>query len=58
MNHKRGKPKNARAGCLMCKPHKANGASGLKESEPIKKGMNPIRGLAHAKQDMKEAEYD
>lgn len=28
MNHKRRKPKNARAGCLMCKPHKMNGASG------------------------------
>lgn len=25
MNHKRKKPKNARAGCLMCKPQKANG---------------------------------
>lgn len=25
MNHKRGRPKNARAGCLLCKPHKANG---------------------------------
>ncbi|SOD41332.1 hypothetical protein SAMN06298226_1627 [Nitrosovibrio sp. Nv4] len=25
MHHKRGKPKNARAGCLMCKPHKMNG---------------------------------
>jgi len=25
MHHKRGQPKNARAGCLMCKPHKANG---------------------------------
>jgi len=25
-NHKRKKPKNARAGCLMCKPHKMNGA--------------------------------
>ena len=24
-NHKRGRPKNRRAGCLMCKPHKANG---------------------------------
>ena len=22
MNHKRGKPKTARAGCLMCKPNK------------------------------------
>lgn len=27
MNHKRGKPKNARAGCLMCKPWKVNGAA-------------------------------
>lgn len=25
MHHKRGKPKNARAGCLMCKPNKQNG---------------------------------
>lgn len=27
MHHKRGKPKNQRAGCLMCKPHKMNGAA-------------------------------
>lgn len=26
MNHKRRRPKNRRAGCLYCKPHKANGA--------------------------------
>ena len=25
MNHKRGKPKNARAGCLLCKSWKVNG---------------------------------
>ncbi len=25
MNHKRKRPKNARSGCLMCKPHKMNG---------------------------------
>lgn len=25
-NFKRGKPKNARAGCLLCKPNKINGA--------------------------------
>jgi hypothetical protein len=24
MNHKYGKPKSSRAGCLMCKPHKAS----------------------------------
>lgn len=26
MHFKRGRPKNRRAGCLLCKPHKANGA--------------------------------
>jgi hypothetical protein len=26
MNHKRRRPKNRRAGCLLCKPWKANGA--------------------------------
>ncbi len=25
MHHKRKRPKNRRAGCLMCKPWKANG---------------------------------
>ena len=25
-NHKRRKPKNARSGCLLCKPWKANGS--------------------------------
>jgi hypothetical protein len=27
-NFKRGRAKNRRAGCLMCKPHKANGSKG------------------------------
>jgi hypothetical protein len=31
MNHKRHRPKNRRAGCLLCKPHKGNGA---KEPDP------------------------
>lgn len=26
-NHKRGRPKNSRAGCLLCKPWKMNGVS-------------------------------
>lgn len=26
MNHKRKRPKNARAGCLLCKPNKMNDA--------------------------------
>lgn len=28
MNHKRCRPKDSRAGCLMCKPHKSNGFKG------------------------------
>lgn len=28
MNHKRGKRKDARAGCLMCKPYKVNAVVG------------------------------
>jgi len=27
-NHKRGKRKNARSGCLLCKVYKANGVKG------------------------------
>ena len=26
-HHKRGRPKNRRGGCLLCKPHKANGVN-------------------------------
>lgn len=26
MNHKRKRPKSTRAGCLLCKPHKRQGA--------------------------------
>ena len=32
MHHKRRKPKNARAGCLLCKPHKANGVGEIKKT--------------------------
>lgn len=30
MKHKRGKPKNARSGCLLCKPNKMNGWNKMK----------------------------
>jgi len=30
MNHKRKRPKNRRAGCLLCKPHKRNKAKDRK----------------------------
>jgi hypothetical protein len=35
MHHKRRRPKNRRAGCLLCKPHKANGAKGSEEAQSL-----------------------
>jgi len=35
MHHKRRKPKNARSGCLLCKPHKANGAKGRRVNQTL-----------------------
>lgn len=49
MHHKRGKPKNARAGCLMCKRHKINGAKG----EECLWGFAGWRRQYHADQDLK-----
>ena len=54
MHHKRKRPKNSRAGCLMCKPHKANGAGGLK-LKVQKIGFGPIRSAVHADADLREA---
>lgn len=34
MHHKRGRPKNRRSGCLLCKPHKANGVGKLNGTKP------------------------
>lgn len=34
MHHKRGRPKNQRAGCLLCKPHKRNGVSEAESMTP------------------------
>jgi hypothetical protein len=33
MNHKRKRPKNRRSGCLLCKPHKANGVDDATRQE-------------------------
>lgn len=39
-HHKRGRPKSTRAGCLMCKPNKRQGAkaltSGPRPAMPLK----------------------
>lgn len=53
MNHKRGKAKNQRAGCLLCKPNKMNGGH---KDVLGHKGFGKLRDLDHAKQDLKELE--
>lgn len=52
MNHKRGRPKNRRAGCLMCKPHKQNGFN--KRTHLGLKGFSKIRKEIGARKDMKD----
>jgi hypothetical protein len=37
-HHKRKRPKNRRAGCLLCKPHKRNNAKG-KEKASVKRKL-------------------
>jgi hypothetical protein len=34
-HHKRRRPKSRRAGCLMCKSHKANGAKGSRNHQTL-----------------------
>jgi hypothetical protein len=55
MHHKRGRAKNQRAGCLLCKPHKMNGAGGLK-NEVHKIGFGRLRGEAFAAADLSQHE--
>lgn len=48
MNHKRKKPKTARAGCLFCKPNKRNGWN---KSKLGHYGFGKLRGEYHAMAD-------
>ena len=51
MNHKRHRPKNARAGCLLCKPNKANG---MKHSLELgHTGFGKLRREINARADLK-----
>lgn len=54
-NHKYHRTKNQRAGCLMCKPNKMNGAKpGLGH-----RGFGKLRDEKHAEEDLKNAlEHD
>lgn len=53
MHHKRGKTKNQRAGCLMCKPNKQVGWA--KHRALGHKGFGKLRREAAANDDLKEA---
>lgn len=43
MKHKRKRPKDRRAGCLMCKPHKSNGAKHMKAYWTKKQRIRDLR---------------
>ena len=53
MNHKRGKPKNARAGCLLCKMNKMNGWNKDRLGHV---GFGKLRDSIHARVDLKAYE--
>lgn len=51
MNHKRGRAKNRRSGCLMCKSHKVNGAKMGRHDHRL--NMRNVRRQAAAEQEMR-----
>ena len=55
MNHKRGKPVSARAGCKMCKPNKLG--KGM-EKELGHRGFGKLRDEAHASDDERQFDAD
>jgi hypothetical protein len=55
LNHKRGRKKDSRAGCLMCKPHKANAYVG---QERQMRKRDAQREVAEARQARAEEEEE
>ena len=51
MNHKRKRPKNKRAGCLMCKPNKMNGSN---KDELGHTGFGKLRKTILSKLDLRQ----
>jgi hypothetical protein len=47
MHHKKKKPKNQRAGCLMCKPHKINGVDKRSKSNAKPSDFRQYEKLAY-----------
>lgn len=54
-HHKRKRAKNARAGCLMCKPNKMNGWPKDKLGHT---GFGSIKAEIHARMDLRQKEAD
>jgi len=55
MNHKRGRPKDRRAGCLLCKPNKMNGWKNKRGKGILgHSGFGKIRDEYHAGKDIEE----
>jgi hypothetical protein len=54
-HHKRRRPKSQRAGCLLCKPWKMNGAK--KSSTPLEKHSDRLR-KQKADKELKDYLYD
>lgn len=52
MHHKKRKAKNARAGCLMCKPNKVNGANKQRLGHA---GFGKLRTTEHAAADLHDS---
>jgi len=52
MNHKRKRPKQRRAGCLLCKPNKLG--KGM-ETKLGHRGFGKLRKEAAGKQDLRDA---
>lgn len=55
MNHKRRRPKNRRAGCLLCKPNKMNGW-GKDRLDVQKVGFHNLKGKYFQKHDLSKHE--
>jgi hypothetical protein len=49
-NHKRRRPKQARAGCLLCKPNKLGQGN---EKDFHRAGWSAVKGERHAQEELK-----
>jgi hypothetical protein len=57
-HHKRRRPKNQRAGCLMCKPWKQNGLKGSREHAGHPSDLKRIRAAEDKVDEWKRGQDD